>query len=684
LNITILDVENTTTTKNNKLHLDPYEWGNTLVMVGVHELNSKNTSTYIFDHNSVTPDDDLISNHFAVQSCLDRTDILVCHNVSHDLIWLWESGFKYDKDIYDTMLAQYILNQGITKPLGLAHLAKHYKCQTLKQDTLKNYFSKGYSTKEIPRDELETYLIHDVLATKEIYEKQIKELKNSTLLTTVQLTNEVAIALTKMYKAGFKIDKNALAQVRKEFVKEKISLEKSLQTYTKHLMGDTPINLSSPEQLSWVLFSRKPRNKKVWAEDVKHWCKNDADFRNLIKLHFITLYKTKAEQCSFCKGKGSFYKKRKDGSLFKKATKCSTCNGLGYVFVNTKNVAGLKFNPSNLKWSSANGFKTSKDILEVLEKTAQCKDMQDAQKFLHDLKRLSAVSSYLSNYIEGIENFVKDDGFLHVKLNQHVTATGRLSGSNPNMQNMPRASTFPIKKVFVSRFKDGQIIEADFAQLEFRVAAFLSQDPVAIKEVKEGFDVHSYTAKVISDAGQPITRQEAKAHTFAPLYGATGFGRTPAEAKYYTHFLEKYQGITNWHKCLAKSVLRDKELGSFTGRRFSFPNVERRRDGSVTYSTQIKNYPVQSTATADIVPLLLVLISNALEKYETVVVNTVHDSVILDVKKEEVNDIIELIRSMEGNLVNHMKARWVLEDWNVPLKLDMKIGDNWLDMINIK
>ena len=83
-------------------------------------------------------------------------------------------------------------------------------------------------------------------------------------------------------------------------------------------------------------------------------------------------------------------------------------------------------------------------------------------------------------------------------------------------------------------------------------------------------------------------------------------------------------------------------------------------------------------------PLLLVLISNALEKYETVVVNTVHDSVILDVKKEEVNDIIKLIRSMEGNLVNHMKARWVLEDWNVPLKLDMKMGDNWLDMINIK
>jgi DNA polymerase I-like protein with 3'-5' exonuclease and polymerase domains len=85
-------------------------------------------------------------------------------------------------------------------------------------------------------------------------------------------------------------------------------------------------------------------------------------------------------------------------------------------------------------------------------------------------------------------------------------------------------------------------MEADFAQLEFRVAAFLSQDPVAMKEVSEGFDVHSYTAKVISDAGQETSRQVAKMHTFAPLYGATGYGRTPAEAAYYTHFMEKYQG----------------------------------------------------------------------------------------------------------------------------------------------
>ena len=75
---------------------------------------------------------------------------------------------------------------------------------------------------------------------------------------------------------------------------------------------------------------------------------------------------------------------------------------------------------------------------------------------------------------EGIQTYTKPDGKLHVRLLQHRTATGRFSGADPNMQNMPRGGTFPVKKVFVSRFDNGQILEADFAQLEFRVAALLS------------------------------------------------------------------------------------------------------------------------------------------------------------------------------------------------------------------
>ena len=74
------------------------------------------------------------------------------------------------------------------------------------------------------------------------------------------------------------------------------------------------------------------------------------------------------------------------------------------------------------------------------------------------------------------------------------------------MQNMPRGGTFPVKKVFVSRWEGGKILEADFAQLEFRTAAFLSQDDTAMQEVRDGFDVHAYTASVITDAGQKTSR----------------------------------------------------------------------------------------------------------------------------------------------------------------------------------
>jgi len=684
MSITILDVENTVTIKNGKNHLDPFERTNSLVMVGVYSLDATDSSTYIFDHCDITKDDDVVYNRNTVQRILDETTTLVGHNISHDLLWLWESGFVYTGRVYDTMLSQHILNRGLgTTALNLAAVAEHYRCQTLKQDTLKVYFKKGYSTRDIPRTELENYLKHDLGATKEIYQKQSKKLINSTLLPVVQLTNEVAYCLSKMYQNGFKIDKDKLKDVRKEFEDEKLQLETDLQKYTKYLMGDTPINLNSPEQLSWVLFSRKPLSKSNWLNTINDQPYMDNTvFKVAVKKQFKTIYKTKAKQCTTCKGRGCVFKIRKDGSRYKKPTKCKVCDAKGFILEDTKFVAGLKFSPSNIKWASANGFKTSKSSLEMLSSVAHKKQMTEARDFLDRLKRLSAITSYLSNFVDGIDNFVKEDSMLHVKLNQHITTTGRFSGSNPNMQNIPRGSTFPVKKVFVSRFENGQILEADFAQLEFRVAAYLSQDETAIKEVIEGFDVHSYTAKVITDAGQPTTRQVAKMHTFAPLYGATGYGRTPAEAKYYEHFLQKYKGIARWHKVLANEALTKGAITTPSGRQFAFPECTRRKDGSVSHFTQIKNYPVQSFATADIVPLVLVEVTNKLTHLKSIVVNSVHDSLIIDVHSNEVDDIISIVKEVEGNLVSLMRTRWGIK-FNVPLKLDMKIGKSWLEQTEI-
>ena len=684
MNILILDVENTVIHRNGRKHLDPFEPGNTLVMVGMKKLGETESKVIIFDHSEALPTE---NGSNQVQEWLDWADVMVGHNLNHDLCWLWACGFRYEKKIFDTMLGEYILLRGQNLPLDLGSVATRYGAPA-KQDTLKEYFKRGYTTRDVPILELSGYLRADLAATEGIYEAlsaRLQTAEDQGLLKTIELTNEVALTLTNIYENGFCVDRNALEEVRKEFEAEKVELERTLNEYVRTLMGDTPININSPEQLSWVVFSRKPKNKASWVSAVTPYMK-DADFKEAIKRNFDTIYKTKAVQCATCKGTGYINKVKKDGSLFKKPTKCTGCSG-GYLFQPTKEVAGLKFTPPNVKWASANGFGTSKGNLETLERVATSKNMQEAKTFLSGLRRVSALSSYISNFVDGISDYLKpfakqDHSLLHVRLQQHITATGRFSGANPNMQNMPRGGTFPVKRVFKSRWDGGKVMEADFAQLEFRVAAFLSQDPVAMKEVSEGFDVHSYTAKVITDAGQETSRQVAKMHTFAPLYGATGYGRTPAEAAYYEHFMQKYQGIAKWHKTLATQAVGYKYIKIPSGREYAFPDVQRKRDGSVTYFTQIKNYPVQGFATGDIVPLALVEIYNRLEPYDSCVVNSVHDSIVIDVHPDEIDDCIKVVDSVQRDLVGLINDRWGI-NFNVPLALEAKIGDNWLEQSDV-
>jgi len=503
----------------------------------------------------------------------------------------------------------------------------------------------------------------------------------SSLSATIGLTNQLAVHLAKIYQRGFTVDLDALEDVRNQFQQERDQLVRDLEEQVRQLMGDRPINLNSPEQLSWVIYSRKPRDKKVWADLFDDYRMSDTEFRSTVRANSEVLYKQKAEQCTTCNGTGQIRKVKKDGTPYARTNRCTECDSTGYRFIDrSKMVGGLKFQAPTKKWVSANGFATSKDKLEYLEGVARQRGMEDAVLFLQRVRRLSAVDTYLSSFVEGITTHTKQDGKLHVRLLQHRTATGRLSGADPNMQNMPRGGTFPVKKVFKSRWDGGHVMEADFAQLEFRVAAFLSQDKTAIDEVTTGFDVHSYTAQVITDAGQTMSRQEAKAHTFAPLYGASGFGRTPAEAAYYEQFTKKYSGIGKWHKELAREALGTGKIRTPSGREFSFPDVTRRANGTVTYFTQIKNFPVQSFATADIVPISLIYIDRLLgvNQMQSCIVNTVHDSIVIDVHPDEKDKVIRIIHAANDKLLDIVNKKWNL-DFNVPLLLEAKIGPNWLD-----
>ena len=302
----------------------------------------------------------------------------------------------------------------------------------------------------------------------------------------------------------------------------------------------------------------------------------------------------------------------------------------------------------------------------------------EAKKFLESIVRLSAIDTYRASFIEGIKKGIKSDGLLHANFNQCITSTGRLSSSNPNLQNMPKGRLFPVRKAFISRFKGGTLVEIDYSQLEFRVAGILATDETVKREVESGFDVHAYTAKVLTENGEPTERGPAKASTFRPLYGGTQ--GTPAQRTYFKEFFGKYRGIFKWHEQLQNEAIQHKVVTTATGRQFSFPDCQRNTSGQATFKTQIVNYPVQSVATAEIVPLGVIILFNKLREMnlKSVVINTVHDSVLIDTHPDE----LEIVKSVApGCLVDaqtEAKKRFGLSDY-IPLEVEMSQGKNWME-----
>jgi len=450
-------------------------------------------------------------------------------------------------------------------------------------------------------------------------------------------------------------------------------------------MGDKDINLSSPEQLSTVVYSCNLTDKKLWKEvmdigvDDKGKPKRrpymkDEGFRSAFKSCFSVAFKTRAIKCGSCYGKGHYYKVKKNGDKFKKPTKCEYCEGLGVLYLEVDEVAGLRIRPK-LELASAGGFKTDKITLTENIKTTT---NPQVKKFLESLVRLSAIDTYRASFIEGIKKGMKSDGLLHSNFNQCITATGRLSSSNPNLQNMPKGRLFPVRKAFVSRFKGGTLVEIDYSQLEFRVAGILASDEKVKQEVESGFDVHSYTAKVLSDNGEITDRGAAKASTFRPLYGGTQ--GTPAQQVYFKEFFGKYQGIFKWHDKLQNEAISTKVVTTATGRQFSFPDCERNRSGNANFKTQIVNYPVQSVATAEIVPLGVILLFNKLKEkgLQSVVINTVHDSVLIDTHPDEIDLVKEIGPQCLLDAQEEAKKRFGLPDY-IPLEVEMSHGNNWMD-----
>lgn len=691
-----IDIETTVQRVDGRIDGSPFNPENTLVSCGAQFSHDKTGQYFFFHHNKKECDPKTA--HFELQNMIDMADILVAHNAKFDLLWLIESGFTVDCPVYCTMIGEYVLSRGQKLPLSLEETAKRRKVTLKRSDLMEETFKKGIGYEDMDPEIVETYGRGDVISCLEVYESQMHDYRKpeyTGLRKVRDMMNEMLIVLLDMERNGIYIDVEALDDVEQEFTEERNKLQERLYELARSVMGDTPVNLNSPAQLSEVIYSRKVVDKNKWRE-VFNVGLNKAgkplprprmspkEFSLAVKNNSTILHRTKGVQCTECGGSGSVQKMKKNGDPYKNKSKCSTCDGLGAVFKPTEKIAGFKLVPSNVQDVSANGFKTEKNTMQYLLAQAQRKGLHEAIEFLQGMRRYSALNVYLTSFCGGMRRNTRSTGILHTTYNQCITATGRLSSSDPNFQNQPRGGTFPIRKCVVSRFEGGEIMEADFSGLEFRVAGELSKDPQIYDDIMTGKDVHKQTASIINEKPvESITkdeRQHAKAYTFAPLYGGQGASEAPHVQQYFKEYFNIYEGLAKWHDKLKRGVLKDGIVTLPSGRQFYWPNVERKQNGRVSFATQIVNYPVQSFATADIVPLACIRVQKEMKNrhIKSLCVLTVHDSIVVDVYPGEQEIMKEiLIEGMEGVAIE-VKERFNY-DMVIPLAIEIKSGSNWLN-----
>ena len=680
MKITTLDIETTfKKDEDGKVDADPYT-GNMLVSVG---YKTEGVDEYLcFSHTKK----ETTENGFGkLQKVLDNTELLVGHNIKFDLKWLLACNFKYTGKLWDTMIAEYVIHGGDKVSLSLEQCVKRYDLDEKRTDLTEQYLKDGVSFDRMPWNIVEEYGRADVEITEQLFLEQQKNV--TTLAPTIEMMNDMCRVLIEMENSGMKVDVASLNEIREQYNNEYNELHEFLNEEIKRVMGDTPINLDSPEDRSKVLYSRAVQDKKYWTmafnlgyevrgssrkkKRVRRY-KQD-DFVRKVRANTTVLQQTEAKQCYSCKGRGYFYPLKKDGTKGKAKRICKSCTGEGLLFLPEGKIAGFKLIPRDSYDISSHGFKTDRSTLEALAMSGN----KEQKKFIESYIKYNAISTYLRTFVEGIEKGMDTKNFIHPHYMQCVTATGRLSSRNPNFQNMPRGGTFPVRSCIVSRWKNGKILEGDYSQLEFRVAGFLAKDKQVYEDISKGFDVHAFSAEALE-----VTRQEAKAHTFKPLYGGT-YG-TEKEVAYYDLFKARYSDVARWHVSLQNDAIREKKITLPSGRVYHFPDVRRGFNGGATNATAIKNYPVQGFATADLLPLALINLRKVLldKGMQSVICNTVHDSIVLDVYPEEEKEAVDILTESMLSIKSEAKKRYDI-DYDMPIGIELKMGKDWLNMNNV-
>jgi DNA-directed DNA polymerase len=322
------------------------------------------------------------------------------------------------------------------------------------------------------------------------------------------------------------------------------------------------------------------------------------------------------------------------------------------------------------------GYSTSVDVLEKL---------RDEQPIVNDILEYRKATKLKSTYIEGLIALIADDGKIHPHFNQTVAATGRISCTEPNLQNIPIRDEYGryIRKAFVTSDENHTFIGADYSQIELRILAALSGDESLINAFNNNEDIHRITASrvfnVPLDQVTPLDRSRAKAVNFGVIYGMSGFGLSEelmisrAEAqRYIDDYFLKHTSVKAYLDEQIKIGERDYAVKTIMGRIRQIPEFASRKYMDRQFANRLAmNTPIQGSA-ADIIKLAMNSVYLELKdrNLKSKLVLQIHDELIIEADNDELEIVKELLR-------RNMEKAFELK---VKLVCDMHTGSTWYDL----
>lgn len=322
------------------------------------------------------------------------------------------------------------------------------------------------------------------------------------------------------------------------------------------------------------------------------------------------------------------------------------------------------------------GYSTSVEVLEQLKMKSP---------IVSEILDYRQIAKIQNTYVKGLLECIQPDGRIHTRYLQTLTATGRLSSVDPNLQNIPTRTNEgkQIRKAFVPSTKDGYIFSCDYSQVELRVLAHVSGDEHMQEAFKSGYDIHAHTAMKIfhldsPDEVTPLMRRHAKAVNFGIVYGISDYGLSKnlgisrKQAKtFIENYFEQYPQIKNYMDDAIKKARENGYAETIMHRRRYLPDIHSKNFNVRSFAERTAiNSPIQGSA-ADIIKIAMINMQKKLDELhlKTKMVLQVHDELIFDVPKDELDTIKKIVPEVMQSAVK----------LDVPLIADSNWGHNWYD-----